>query len=49
MNSVLLARFMVPKSAHGSPLIVLSACGPSCVLSPARAPITIAKSPVAVA
>ena len=49
MNSALVATFIVPKSAHGWPLMVLSACGPCAVLSPARAPITVAKSPVALA
>jgi hypothetical protein len=49
MNIAPVATFMVPKLAHGWPLMVLSAGGPCAVLSPASALITVAKSPVALA
>ena len=45
MNIALLLTFIVPKSAHGSPLIAVSASGPCVVLTPSSVPITVAKSP----
>jgi hypothetical protein len=49
MNIAPVATFMVPKLAHGWPLMVLSACAPCAVLNPARAAMTVAKSPEALA
>jgi hypothetical protein len=50
MNMAALLTFMVAKSAQGCwPLIVSSANGPCAVLRPASAPITVAKSPEALA
>ena len=47
MNSEALATLVVPKSAYCWPLIASNASGPWIELSPAMAPSTVAKSPVA--
>ena len=49
MNSEALATLVVPKSAYCWPLIASSAGEACVVLRPASAPITVAKSPEALA